>query len=201
MAWRSGNRYQDGGWILPTTRRLRLCSHSRFRRTGGMPVGSTTTRSVPGGPGMPTSLCPCWPGLARRQQDPGRKKGVGTSDPGMIGYTLAEIRRLLNSLGDSRAPDPDGTWSWSGWRRRRQYQARICHYQRRGYALTWCATAPATLPREARQVGEGLVDGLGHALTEQPPGRLVSRSSLAADTGGVGPHSRLNHIEELPGGS
>ena len=38
MAWRSGNRHQDGGWILPTTRRLRLRSHSRFRRTGGMPV-------------------------------------------------------------------------------------------------------------------------------------------------------------------
>ena len=54
----------------------------------------------------------------------------------MIGYTLAELRRLLNSLAHTRPPDPDGIWSWSGWRRRRQYQARICHYQRRGYALT-----------------------------------------------------------------
>jgi len=54
----------------------------------------------------------------------------------MIGYTLAELRRLLNSLAYTRAPDPDGIWAWSGWRRRRQYQARICHYQRRGYALT-----------------------------------------------------------------
>ena len=54
----------------------------------------------------------------------------------MIGYTLAELRRLLNSLAIARAPDPDGIWSWSGWRRRRQYQARICHYRRRGYALT-----------------------------------------------------------------
>jgi hypothetical protein len=65
-----------------------------------------------------------------------QKKGAGTSDPGMIGYTLAELRRLLNSLAYTRAPDPYGIWSWSRWRRRRQYQARQCHYRRRGYALT-----------------------------------------------------------------
>jgi len=63
------------------------------------------------------------------------KKGLGTGDPGMIGYTLAELRRLLNSLVQARAPDLDSIWSWSGWRRRRQYQARLCHYRRRGYAL------------------------------------------------------------------
>src|SRR5256884_3995230 len=38
MAWRSGNRHQSGGWISSKMGRLRLCSHSRFRRTGGMPV-------------------------------------------------------------------------------------------------------------------------------------------------------------------
>jgi hypothetical protein len=54
----------------------------------------------------------------------------------MTGYTLPEIRRLLNSLVTTRSPDPDGIWSWSRWRRRRQYQARLCHYRRRGYALT-----------------------------------------------------------------
>ena len=54
----------------------------------------------------------------------------------MTGYTLAEIRRLLNSLLYVRAPDPDGVWSWSGWRRRRQYQARRCHCRQRGYAIT-----------------------------------------------------------------
>ena len=53
----------------------------------------------------------------------------------MIGYTLAELRRLLNSLVQARWPDPDGIWSWSGWRRR-QYQARLCHYRRPGYAFT-----------------------------------------------------------------
>jgi hypothetical protein len=54
----------------------------------------------------------------------------------MIGYTLPEIRRLLTGLIQARAPDPRHVWAWSRWRRRRQYQARACHYRRRGYALT-----------------------------------------------------------------
>jgi len=53
----------------------------------------------------------------------------------MIGYTLPEIRRLLISLVQACAPDPGSLWCWSRWRRRRQYQARLCHYRRRGYAL------------------------------------------------------------------
>ena len=76
----------------------------------------------------------------RRQEPadggPGCLPGVGTSDPGMIGYTLPEIRRLLISLVQACSPDPEGVWSWSRWRRRRQYQARLCHYRHRGYALT-----------------------------------------------------------------
>jgi hypothetical protein len=44
-------------------------------------------------------------------------------------------RRLLISLLQSRAPDPGHVWSWSAWRRRRQYQARRCHYRRRGYSF------------------------------------------------------------------
>ena len=59
----------------------------------------------------------------------------------MIGYTLPEIRRLLISLLQRYAPDPEGIWSWSRWRRRRQYQARLCHYRQRGYALTLSAVA------------------------------------------------------------
>ena len=55
----------------------------------------------------------------------------------MIGYTLPEIRRLLISLVQACAPDPRGVWSWSHWRRRRQYQARLCHYRQRGYPLTY----------------------------------------------------------------
>lgn len=54
----------------------------------------------------------------------------------MIGYTLPEIRRLLISLIQSHLPDPDHVWAWSHWRRKRQYQARVSHYRRRGYALT-----------------------------------------------------------------
>jgi hypothetical protein len=54
----------------------------------------------------------------------------------MIGYTVPEIRRLLISLVQRHAPSPRRVWSWSRWRRRRQYQARLCHYRRRGYALT-----------------------------------------------------------------
>jgi hypothetical protein len=53
----------------------------------------------------------------------------------MISYTLPEIRRLLISLVQGCAPDPRHVWSWSRWRRRRQYQARLCHYRRRGYAF------------------------------------------------------------------
>jgi hypothetical protein len=76
------------------------------------------------------------PGLAVRQQGPGHKRGTGTSGPGMIGYTLPEIRRLLISLIQHYLPEPEHVWAWSNWRRRRQYQARVCHYQRRGYVLT-----------------------------------------------------------------
>jgi len=53
----------------------------------------------------------------------------------MIGYTLPEIRRLLVSLVQSCASDPEGAWCWSRWRRRRHYQARLCHYRQRGYAV------------------------------------------------------------------
>jgi hypothetical protein len=53
----------------------------------------------------------------------------------MIGYAVPEIRHLFTSLIQARAPDPRYVWSWSTWRRR-QYQARACHYRRRGNALT-----------------------------------------------------------------
>jgi hypothetical protein len=37
-------------------------------------------------------------------------------------------------------PDPQHVWCWSRWRPRRQYQARACHYRRRGYAPLLAAT-------------------------------------------------------------
>ena len=53
----------------------------------------------------------------------------------MIGYTVPEIRRLLVGLIQRYAPDHETVWSWSRWRRRRQHQARLCHYRHRGYLL------------------------------------------------------------------
>ena len=54
----------------------------------------------------------------------------------MIGYTLAEIRRLLAKIILQTPADPEHAWSWSRWRRKRQHQARISHCKRRGYTLT-----------------------------------------------------------------
>jgi hypothetical protein len=78
-------------------------------------------------------LALAWLAASRAQA---RKKGSGTSDPAMTGCTLPEIRRLLISLVRASAPGPGHVRCWSRWRRRRQYQARLCHCRRRGYALT-----------------------------------------------------------------
>jgi hypothetical protein len=52
----------------------------------------------------------------------------------MIDLTLPEIRRLLVHLILRHTAPPDAhVWAWSRWRRRRQHQARISHYRRRGY--------------------------------------------------------------------
>jgi hypothetical protein len=53
----------------------------------------------------------------------------------MIGHTLPEIRRLLISLIQRHLPDPEHVRAWSNWRRKRQHQARLCHYRQRGYQL------------------------------------------------------------------
>jgi hypothetical protein len=112
-------------------------AHRGMRAAG---QGRGRARPVPGAHlarlVRPRHLVHARPGLARRQQGPGSKKGAGDGEAGMIGYTVPEIRRLLISLVQRYVPDPRHIWSWSRWRRRRQYQARICHYQRRGYALT-----------------------------------------------------------------
>ncbi len=52
----------------------------------------------------------------------------------MIDWTLPEIRRLLvHLILQHTAPSAAQVWAWSRWRRRRQYQARVSHYRRRGY--------------------------------------------------------------------
>jgi hypothetical protein len=58
-----------------------------------------------------------------------------TNDPDMIGDTIPEIRRPLISLPAHPAPMVSGPGP--GWCRRRQYQALLCHYRQRGYALTF----------------------------------------------------------------
>ncbi len=54
----------------------------------------------------------------------------------MINLTLPEVRRLLVHLLLRHAPPVAHVWSWSRWRRRRQYQARLSHYRRRGQLPT-----------------------------------------------------------------
>ena len=53
----------------------------------------------------------------------------------MIGYTLPEIRRLLTELVLVADHAVEHVWNWSTWRRRRQHQARACHYRRREHLL------------------------------------------------------------------
>jgi hypothetical protein len=54
----------------------------------------------------------------------------------MIAFTLPEIRRLLIKLVLRVAGTTEHVWAWSTWRRRRQHQARLSHYRRRGHPLT-----------------------------------------------------------------
>ncbi|TCJ87973.1 hypothetical protein DFR71_6708 [Nocardia alba] len=54
----------------------------------------------------------------------------------MIALTLPEIRRLTVALLLESARSTRRVWAWSNWRRRRQYQARLSHYRRRGHHLT-----------------------------------------------------------------
>ncbi len=54
----------------------------------------------------------------------------------MIAFTLPEIRRLLARLVLREDHPADHIWAWSTWRRRRQHQARLSHYRRRGHPLT-----------------------------------------------------------------
>jgi hypothetical protein len=54
----------------------------------------------------PHHLYPCSRGLAVSRPGQGGKRGTGANDPGMIGYTLLEIGRLLTSLVQCCMPDP-----------------------------------------------------------------------------------------------
>ena len=40
---------------------------------------------------------------------------------------FSKIRRLLVKITQQQPPDPEYAWSWSRWRRKRQYQARMAY--------------------------------------------------------------------------
>ena len=90
----------------------------RARRSHDATAASTSR------PGCPTRL------LARADGTPIPE----TTSAGIT--TCLLFARLLISLIQACAPDPEAIWSWSRWRRRRQYQARLCRHRQRGCALT-----------------------------------------------------------------
>lgn len=51
----------------------------------------------------------------------------------MIPLTANEIRRLLARLAFAPVINLTNVLAWSTWRRRRQHQARTCHYRRHGH--------------------------------------------------------------------
>jgi hypothetical protein len=55
----------------------------------------------------------------------------------MIGFTPPKIRRLLTKLILRVADTAEHIWARSRFRRRRQHQARLSHYKRRGHPLTY----------------------------------------------------------------
>lgn len=74
------------------------------------------TRSV-SGPVLAGLVCPhhpvdARPRLVRRLSIPCRKEGTAAGEPGMIGFTLPEIRRLLTKLVLRLADAADHIWFW-----------------------------------------------------------------------------------------
>jgi SRSO17 transposase len=60
---------------------------------------------------------------------------AGPAPPDQIPLTRNEIARLINALVIRPAPDTAPCLHWSRWRRRHQYRARQCHYQRQSARL------------------------------------------------------------------
>ena len=63
-------------------------------------------------------------------------------------WTLPEVKRLLWLLVWSTLPTLFTVWHWSIWRRRKQEQARQCHYRRRAHCVRPSEQLPlATQPK------------------------------------------------------
>jgi len=140
---------------------------------------------------MGAGACMAWIGV----------RSVVPSGPKMCSGSYRAVGLGANSLVQARAPDPESAWSLVPLAPTTPVPGPDLPLPAARLRPHVMRTAPATLPREAGQVGEGLVDGLRHALAQQAPGSLVSRGGLIADTGSVGRHPGFDHIEKLPGGS
>ena len=83
------------------------------------------------GPPLRRLVPPRHPGHAGARL-PVRHGGDRPKSPGsgLIPVTLGEVRRLLAHL-TAQIPARSAVLAWSTWRRRHQYQAKTCHYQRR----------------------------------------------------------------------
>ncbi|BEK87843.1 IS701 family transposase [Nocardia seriolae] len=119
-----------------------LDSRVALARGGSVPAGQRRSRARPlPGPQLARlvrahHVVDARPGLAGRFQSRCRKGGLADPSEGMIALTLPEIRRLLIAFVLTRHHRPDHVWAWSRFRRRRQHQARLSHYRRRGHPLT-----------------------------------------------------------------
>ena len=60
-----------------------------------------------------------------------RKGGPGTDGGELIPLTSNEIRRLFAKIALTVTHPAEHLWHWSHYRRRRQEQARACHYRKR----------------------------------------------------------------------
>ena len=60
-----------------------------------------------------------------------RARGEKTP-PGQVPLSVPELRRLLAHLLWPAKHRVEHFLDWSGWRRKHQYQAKICHYKKRG---------------------------------------------------------------------
>ncbi len=95
-------------------------------------------RPLPGPP-LPSLVPTHHPGHARHRlprhhpRHRSQKRGPTANHDELIPLSSNEIRRLLAALAFAPISNLARIMTWSHWRRRRQHQARACHYRRRGH--------------------------------------------------------------------
>ena len=98
-------------------------------RPGRLPGPPLSRLAPPHDPGHGRPRLPDRPARPRAGHGESRN---GSSQ--LIHLSLAEIRRLITRLTDRRPTPIEHILHWSTWRRRRQHQARVSHYKRRGHS-------------------------------------------------------------------